>query len=332
MKAIAVYPGPRTDSIHLATCPSPRSTTFQTGAVSSSRCCRSASTAPTRRSTRPSTGRAPPATTTSSSATRASAASSKPARRSRSLAPGDLRRRDGAPPGLEHLRRDRPPGLHHRRRVLRARHQPAPWLFTEYYVDEAALVPLPALGEVGVLLEPTSVPRKRSARPTRSSAACASGSRSAPRARRRHVGPARASSSAPWPRRRHYAAPAPLPQQQPARGDRRPVPELAKSVTSPTGGRARPLRPDPRRHRLQPARLPGDGGLGKNGVLVLVSVTGGDRTIEVHADRINQGFVLGNKVMVGSVNAPAPTSCAASPTSPGRASTLAGLAAADHAR
>ena len=43
--------------------------------------------------------------------------------------------------------------------------------------------------------------------------------------------------------------------------------------------------------------------LGKNGVLVLVSVTGGDRKADVNADMINQGFVLGNKVMVGSVNA-----------------------------
>jgi threonine dehydrogenase-like Zn-dependent dehydrogenase len=43
--------------------------------------------------------------------------------------------------------------------------------------------------------------------------------------------------------------------------------------------------------------------LGKNGVLVLVSVTGGDRHVDVPADRINQGFVLGNKVVVGSVNA-----------------------------
>src|SRR4029434_4498284 len=43
--------------------------------------------------------------------------------------------------------------------------------------------------------------------------------------------------------------------------------------------------------------------LGKNGVLILVSVTGGDRRVEVPADRINQGFVLGNKVVVGSVNA-----------------------------
>ena len=43
--------------------------------------------------------------------------------------------------------------------------------------------------------------------------------------------------------------------------------------------------------------------LGKNGVLVLASVTGGDRKTEVNADAINQGFVLGNKVMVGTVNA-----------------------------
>jgi threonine dehydrogenase-like Zn-dependent dehydrogenase len=43
--------------------------------------------------------------------------------------------------------------------------------------------------------------------------------------------------------------------------------------------------------------------LGRNGVLVLASVTGGDRKAEVPADKINQGFVLGNKVMVGTVNA-----------------------------
>jgi threonine dehydrogenase-like Zn-dependent dehydrogenase len=43
--------------------------------------------------------------------------------------------------------------------------------------------------------------------------------------------------------------------------------------------------------------------LGKNGVLVLSSVTGGNRMIEVPADKINLEFVLGNKVMVGTVNA-----------------------------
>lgn len=43
--------------------------------------------------------------------------------------------------------------------------------------------------------------------------------------------------------------------------------------------------------------------LAKNGVLVLSSVTGGDRRVEVPADKINLDFVLGNKVMVGTVNA-----------------------------
>ena len=43
--------------------------------------------------------------------------------------------------------------------------------------------------------------------------------------------------------------------------------------------------------------------LGKNGVLILSGVTGGGRTIEIPANIINLGFVLGNKVVVGTVNA-----------------------------
>ena len=43
--------------------------------------------------------------------------------------------------------------------------------------------------------------------------------------------------------------------------------------------------------------------LGKNGVLVLTGISGADRTIEVPGDRILTGFVLGNKVAVGTVNA-----------------------------
>jgi threonine dehydrogenase-like Zn-dependent dehydrogenase len=43
--------------------------------------------------------------------------------------------------------------------------------------------------------------------------------------------------------------------------------------------------------------------LGKNGVLILSSVTGGNRKIEVPSDAINLGIVLGNKVVVGTVNA-----------------------------
>ncbi len=43
--------------------------------------------------------------------------------------------------------------------------------------------------------------------------------------------------------------------------------------------------------------------LGTDGVLVVASVTGGNTMATIPADRINQGFVLGNKVMVGTVNA-----------------------------
>ncbi len=43
--------------------------------------------------------------------------------------------------------------------------------------------------------------------------------------------------------------------------------------------------------------------LGKNGVLVLTGISGGDREIEVPGDRIMLNFVLGNKVAVGTVNA-----------------------------
>ncbi|MGH7136867.1 MAG: glucose 1-dehydrogenase [Pirellulales bacterium] len=43
--------------------------------------------------------------------------------------------------------------------------------------------------------------------------------------------------------------------------------------------------------------------LGHNGVLVWASITGGDRHVEVPADKINLEWVLGNKLLVGSVNA-----------------------------
>jgi threonine dehydrogenase-like Zn-dependent dehydrogenase len=43
--------------------------------------------------------------------------------------------------------------------------------------------------------------------------------------------------------------------------------------------------------------------LAKNGVLAMVSVTGGSRQLEIPADKINLGFVLGNKVAFGSVDA-----------------------------
>jgi glucose 1-dehydrogenase len=45
------------------------------------------------------------------------------------------------------------------------------------------------------------------------------------------------------------------------------------------------------------------GVLAMNGVLVLSGVTGGDRTVELPTDRLNQSLVLGNRVIVGTVNA-----------------------------
>jgi threonine dehydrogenase-like Zn-dependent dehydrogenase len=43
--------------------------------------------------------------------------------------------------------------------------------------------------------------------------------------------------------------------------------------------------------------------VGKNGALVVSSVTGGDKKVEVPADKINLALVLGNKLLVGTVNA-----------------------------
>src|ERR671920_663755 len=43
--------------------------------------------------------------------------------------------------------------------------------------------------------------------------------------------------------------------------------------------------------------------LGKNGVLVLTGISGRDRMVEIPGGHIMLGFVLGNKVAVGSVNA-----------------------------
>jgi threonine dehydrogenase-like Zn-dependent dehydrogenase len=43
--------------------------------------------------------------------------------------------------------------------------------------------------------------------------------------------------------------------------------------------------------------------LGHNGVLVWTSITGADRKIEIPSDKINIDWVLGNKLLVGSVNA-----------------------------
>lgn len=45
------------------------------------------------------------------------------------------------------------------------------------------------------------------------------------------------------------------------------------------------------------------GVVARNGVVCLLSVTGGDRTTEIPSDRLNLGLVLGNRAIVGSVSA-----------------------------
>ncbi|MDZ4770229.1 MAG: glucose 1-dehydrogenase [Chloroflexota bacterium] len=52
-----------------------------------------------------------------------------------------------------------------------------------------------------------------------------------------------------------------------------------------------------------PQMFEGAGVLAKNGVLILSSITGGSTRTEVGSDRLNLDFVLGNKVMFGTVNA-----------------------------
>ena len=52
-----------------------------------------------------------------------------------------------------------------------------------------------------------------------------------------------------------------------------------------------------------PLLFQGADALNKNGVLILSGVSGGMKTTEVAADKLNLEFVLGNKVMVGTVNA-----------------------------
>ena len=99
---------------------------------------------------------------------------------------------------------------------------------------------------------------------------------------------------------------------------RRPAPSSASAIIEACGARYVSTRETPL-PELAPTLPPIDlifeatgssqtvaeamGVLGNNGVLVLLSVTGGDAHRPVPIDAINREFVLGNKLMVGSVNA-----------------------------
>ena len=177
----------------------------------------------------------------------------------------------------------------------------------EYYADDASfLVPLPnALADVGVLLEPTSIAEK--------------GIRPAFEIQRRlHVwNPRRAVVLGAGPIGLLTALILRLRGIDVTVMSRREAPYLNSDLVAAIGGRyastasttlAQASAADGpfdlilESTGFSPLVFEAADVLAPNGVLILASVTGGGRTAEVPADHINQGFVLGNKVMVGTVN------------------------------
>jgi threonine dehydrogenase-like Zn-dependent dehydrogenase len=178
----------------------------------------------------------------------------------------------------------------------------------EYYVDDAAyLVPLPeSLASVGVLLEPMSIVQK--------------GIRQAFEIQRRLRiwQPVRVAVLGAGPIDLLTALALRLRGLDVEVLSRRPAPYLNSDLVEAIGGRyssttsttltalsaeAGPFDIILDATGYSPLAFEAADVLARNGVLVLASVTGGNRTAEVPTDRINQGFVLGNKVMVGTVNA-----------------------------
>ncbi len=179
---------------------------------------------------------------------------------------------------------------------------------TEYYVEDADyLVPLPDhLHEVGVLLEPLTIAEK--------------GVNQAFEIQRRLKiwQPRRAAVLGAGPVGLLAALVLRLRGLEVTCYSRRPGPYLNSELIEALGGvyvsaAGATLADASARHgpfdvvfeATGNAQLVFDGAeaLGKNGVLILSSITGGDRELTINANRINQGFVLGNKVMVGTVNA-----------------------------
>jgi threonine dehydrogenase-like Zn-dependent dehydrogenase len=178
----------------------------------------------------------------------------------------------------------------------------------EAYVDDAAyLVPLPdSLESVGVLLEPLSIAEK--------------GIRQAFEIQRRmrvwH--PTRAAVLGAGPVGLLTALALRLRGLEVVVYSRRPAPYRNSELLGAIGARylssadnslddlvetAGPLDLIVDASGFSPLALGAARVLGKNGVLVLASVTGGKETAELPTDVINEGFVLNNKVMVGTVNA-----------------------------
>ena len=178
----------------------------------------------------------------------------------------------------------------------------------ERYVDDPAfLVPLPeALASVGVLLEPMSIVEK--------------GIRQAFEIQRRLRiwQPARAAVLGAGPIGLLTALALRLRGIDVAVYSRRDPPYRNSELVEAIGGRyvgssstslaelardAGPLDLILEATGFSPLAFEAAEVLGPNGILILASVTGGDETAELETDRINQGLVLGNKVIVGTVNA-----------------------------
>jgi threonine dehydrogenase-like Zn-dependent dehydrogenase len=178
----------------------------------------------------------------------------------------------------------------------------------EFYADDAGyLVPLPAsLVEVGVLLEPLSIVEK--------------GIRQAFEIQRRLRiwEPRRAAVLGAGPVGLLTALALRLRGVEVTVYSRRPAPYPNSELVEAIGGRyvssastslqelaasAGPLDLILEATGFSPLAFEAADVLAPNGILVLASVTGGDRTAEIPTDRINQGLVLGNKVIVGTVNA-----------------------------
>jgi len=178
----------------------------------------------------------------------------------------------------------------------------------EFYADAAEyLVPLPAsLAEVGVLLEPLSIVEK--------------GIRQAfeIQQRLRIWEPRRAAVLGAGPIGLLAALALRLRGIEVAVYSRRTAPFRNSELVDAVGGRyvssastslaelaasAGPLDLILEATGYSPFAFEAADVLAPNGILVLASVTGGDLTAELPTDRINQGLVLGNKVIVGTVNA-----------------------------
>lgn len=179
---------------------------------------------------------------------------------------------------------------------------------TEYYVDDPEyLVKVPAgLRDVGVLLEPTSVVEKGIAQAFEI------------QRRLRVWRPRKAAVLGAGTIGLLATLALRLRGLDVTVFGRNPAPYLNSDLVEALGARYlttvdTPLLEGSRRHGpfdlifeasgFSPLVFEGMEALGKNGVLVLSSVTGGDRSVEIPADRINLQFVLGNKVVVGTVNA-----------------------------